>query len=105
MALDARIFFNTKEMAEDVEFIPDDGPAVTITVIIKEKMDFGRGSTGSVVSANGIMRVYWGDFPDMKPAGKVRRKDGSVWVIGQELSSNPMFRKLEIKTRPRALFK
>jgi hypothetical protein len=104
MALDARIFLNTKESAEDVTFIPDDGPPVTLTVIIKQRADYGAGTGGSVVSAIGIMRVCRGDFPDMKPAGKVRRKDGSVWVIGQELSCNPLFRKVEIKTRPRALF-
>jgi hypothetical protein len=105
MARDAEALFNTDEFAEDVVFTPDHGPPVTVTVIITEGADFGRGQGGAVVAALGVMRVKRADFQNEKPKGVIERADGSVWVIGQELSSNPMTRRVEIKTRPRASFK
>jgi len=102
MALDAAAIFNTAEFAEEVVFTPDDGPDVTVIVVISEGQDF-RSEGRAVVSAQGFMRVKVSDFP-ARPKGQITRADGSVWTIGQELSSNWMSRRVEIKTRPRAAF-
>lgn len=106
MALNAEAIFNTSEFAEEVIITPDDGLPVTVIVIISEGADYGRvQGGGSMVSAQGFMRVKRADFPDDKPKGTVTRGNGAVWVIGQELSSNLMTRKVEIKARPRAAFR
>jgi hypothetical protein len=105
MAADAEALFNLSELAEEVNFTPDDGEPRTIRTIINEGPDFGKGNGGPVVSALATMSVLKADFPTEKPTGIITRADGSALAIGQELSSNPMTRRVEIKTRPRAAFR
>jgi hypothetical protein len=105
MVVDAEALFNLYELAEEVTFTPDDGEPRMIRAIINEGPDFGKGNGGPVVSALATMSVMKADFPTEKPTGIITRTDGSVWTIGQEISSNPMTRRVEIKTRPRAAFR
>lgn len=105
MAADAEALFNLSEFAEELTYTPDEGEPRTIRAIIIEGADFGKANGGPVVSAQGTMGVKRSDFTSEKPTGTVTRKDGSTWAIGLEISSNPMTRHVEIKTRPRAAFR
>lgn len=104
MAADAEALFNLGEFAEEVTFAPEGGLPVPLTVIISCGADYGK-TQGHVVSGHGVMMVKRSDFPDRKPAGAITRADGSAWTIGQEISSGPMTRKVEVRTRPRAAFR
>lgn len=104
MAADAaKLFFNPDEFGEDVTYTPDSGGDQVITVVFTFGDDYGKGF-GPIVSGQGVMSVTASDFPGEKPKGTITRSDGSVWTIGQEISSDVMTRDVEIKSRPRAAF-
>lgn len=104
MVADAEALFSLDEFAEAVTYAPEGGLPVSVNVIFTFGNDYGQAQ-GSIVSGQGIMSVKTSDFPSEKPHGTVTRSDGSVWAIGQEIYSDAMTRDVEIKTKPRAVFR